>query len=188
VTPGAVHTVAGVLVFAVGLNGCGARVSISPEHAQSAEQLARDQSECEAEVQTVSRNVATAGKALVMVAGGAVAGVIVGGVLGLGAGLTGDSVGSHPEKQILLAAFVGSAVGAVAGAILLPKKVVEDERDARAKEFQRCMEERGYSVAPEPARRTPQLPVEPKPPAPRALSGSVVTSTNSTCSTRCTIS
>ena len=123
-------------------------MSISSERAQSADQLARDQRECEAEVQTVTRNVATAGKALVMVAGGAVAGVIVGGVLGLGAGLAGDSLGPHPEKQILLAAFVGSVIGAVVGAIVSPKEVVTEERDARAKEFRRCMEERGYSVGP----------------------------------------
>jgi hypothetical protein len=70
----AVHALASVLVLTIGLNGCGARVSISPEHAQSAEQLARDQRDGEAEVQAASRNVATAGKAFVMSATGAVAG------------------------------------------------------------------------------------------------------------------
>ncbi len=90
----AVHALASVLVIiTIGLNGCGARVSISPEHAQSAEQLARDQRDCETEVQTASRNVATAGKAFVMSATGAVAGAIVGAGVGLGMGLSGDNWG-----------------------------------------------------------------------------------------------
>jgi outer membrane lipoprotein SlyB len=88
----AVHALASVLVITIGINGCGARVSISPEHAQSA-QLARDQRDCEAEVQRASRNVATAGTAPVMSATGAVAGAIVGAGVGLGIGLSGDDWG-----------------------------------------------------------------------------------------------
>jgi hypothetical protein len=141
--------VAGLLVLAIVLGGCALPLTIVPEKGQDAEQVARDQRECEAEMQEGIRYAAMAGKALGMSAIGTVVGGVAGAIVGLGVGVglaTTPPIDRHPEVIVVGAAFGFAAVGAVAGAVLGPKKAVADERDVMAKAFQRCMEERGYTV------------------------------------------
>ena len=139
-------TLASVLVFVMALNGCAPRVLMSREENQSAEQAAQDQRDCEEKVYTPDRYLSMVGKAV----GGGLIGPIVGGVVGAGVGVViglkglGESSDPHPERGLALVVAAFAAVGVVAGAIVVPSKAVQDEREEMAKDFKRCMQECGY--------------------------------------------
>ena len=144
--PVSAATVASVLAFVMALNGCAPRVVMSREENQSAEQAAQDQRDCEEKIYTSGRYLSMVGKAV----GGGLIGPIVGGVVGAGFGVViafkglGESNDPHPERTLGLAAAIGAAVGVVAGAVVVPSKAVQEEREGMARDFKRCMEERGY--------------------------------------------
>lgn len=140
--------VAGLVVVALVVVGCVPRLTIIPKADQSAEQLARDQRECEAEAQKASGYVKMAGKAFV----GSLVGPLVGGAIGGAAGLViglsllASSATDRPLQFLAVIAAGGIAAGAVVGAFMGPKEGVKQEQEAVTHAFEQCMRDRGYIV------------------------------------------
>ena len=149
VVRGTLKIAANAVIFAIVFNGCAPRLTVIPERDQDAEQVARDQRACEEG--TAGRYTMMTGKALGLGAAGAAVGAVSGAVLGLGVGLYlealgGGSTSFHPWTEVIGVAAIGAAIGALIGAFAGPRKAVQEEQEAVAREFARCMQERGYTV------------------------------------------
>jgi hypothetical protein len=154
----------GVLVVGLG-TGCATTspkpsVHAYPARGQSAEQMSRDETHCEAwaKQQTGYDPVADTAK-------GAVVGTLLGGALGAGGGAAvGAASGGSVGRGAATGAVVGGVVGGVAGGAYKYSK----SKEGYDRAYAACMSGRGYTTgagaAPAPARAP--VAVAPPPPPP----------------------
>jgi hypothetical protein len=137
------------VVVAVGACASPASLSVRPAQSQDARQLERDRAECQAEADRDRDRWAFLKTNLGWKAGGILAGAALG-LFALFAANT--SVSSGDDARVLAGAVAGGAaaglvVGAVAGHIASIEEVRKEDR-AYLERYARCLDRRGYWVAP----------------------------------------